>query len=46
LKRAGFARCHDRRALEQILQIVIAVPVQPRMEICFFTRSSCPPTER
>src|ERR1700752_1784582 len=29
LKRTGFARCHDRRTLKQILQIVIAVAVQP-----------------
>src|SRR5271169_6398452 len=28
LKGTGFARCHDRRALKQILQIVIAVTVQ------------------
>ena len=28
LKRTGFARSHDRRALKQILQIVIAVSVQ------------------
>src|ERR1700736_4806310 len=28
LKRTGFARCHDRRTLKQILQIVIAVAVQ------------------
>src|SRR5712664_3886281 len=28
LKRAGFARGHDRRTLKQILQIVIAVAVQ------------------
>ncbi len=28
LKRSGFARGHDRRALKQILQIVIAVSVQ------------------
>src|ERR1700686_1692571 len=28
LKRTGFARWHDRRALKQILQIVIAVTVQ------------------
>src|SRR6202140_2479240 len=28
LKRTGFARCHDRRTLKQILQIVITVAVQ------------------
>jgi hypothetical protein len=28
LKRTGFARGHDRRALKQILQIMIAVSVQ------------------
>jgi len=38
LKRTGFARGHDRRALKQILQIVIAVAGSVREWSWFFTR--------
>jgi hypothetical protein len=35
LKRTGFARSHDGRALKQILQIVIAVSVQSANGVLF-----------
>ena len=43
LKRPRFDGGHNRRTLNQILQVMIAVSgFSPRMEICFFARSSCP----